>query len=91
MHHPEPPASALSSPLPARPASVLPAAAETSRLVTQTIAFHIDRGDRRIEATYSARNGIVTVKYRGKTLSPYSPQGDYKAVARQLLSVMLTL
>jgi hypothetical protein len=55
---------------------------------------NLERGGRTIEATYSTRNGIVTVKYRGKTLSTYSPQSDnadYKAVARQLLSVMLTI
>ncbi|KHK50176.1 hypothetical protein PI87_23625 [Ralstonia sp. A12] len=64
---------------------------DTSRLLAETVAFHIERGGRRIEATYSARNGIVTVKHQGKSLSTYSPQGDFKAVARQLLSVMLTI
>ena len=91
MRHPEQPTSATYPPPSAPPAAALPATAETARLVAETIAFHIDRAGHRIEATYSARNGIVTVKYRGKTLSTYSPQGDYKAVAGQLLSVMLTL
>jgi len=67
---------------------------DSARLLAETIPFNIERGGRSIEATYSTRNGIVTVKYRGKTLSTYSPQGDeanYKAVARQLLSVMLSI
>jgi hypothetical protein len=71
-----------------------PATQETARLIAETIPFNLERGGRTIEATYSTRNGIVTVKYRGKTLSTYSPQSDnadYKAVARQLLSVMLTI
>lgn len=82
MRHPEQQALASSSPLPTP---------EASRLVAETIPFHIERAGRSIEATYSARNGIVTVKYRDKSLSTYSPQGDCKAVARQLLSVMLTI
>ncbi|CAJ0889815.1 hypothetical protein R20233_03436 [Ralstonia sp. LMG 32965] len=90
MRHPEQQASAPYSSLSAVP----PASHDTARLIAETIPFHIERGGRSIEATYSTRNGIVTVKYRGKTLSTYSPQGDeanYKAVARQLLSVMLTI
>ncbi|PLT17298.1 hypothetical protein CXP34_11625 [Ralstonia mannitolilytica] len=83
-------------PTPASPAPLsMPAPhPETVRLVAETIGFHIERGGRRIDATYSARNGIVTVNYRGKTLSTYSPQGDpesYRTVASQLLSVMLAL
>lgn len=90
MRHPEQPALASYSSLSAAsPASKN--TAETSRLVAETIPIHIERAGRSIEATYSSRNGIVTVKYRGKTLSTYSPQGDHKAVARQLLSVMLTI
>jgi len=74
------------------PLSAAPSASpESSRLLAETVAFHLERGTRRFEATYSARNGIVTVKYQGKSLSTYSPQGDFKAVARQLLSVMLTI
>lgn len=93
MRHPEQHALASYSSLSAVPPvpSAAPETPETSRLVAETIPFHIERAGRSIEATYSARNGIVTVKYRGKTLSTYSPQGDYKAVARQLLSVMLTI
>ncbi|CAJ0787122.1 hypothetical protein LMG19083_01532 [Ralstonia psammae] len=93
MRHPEQQASAPYSPLSAVPPTPQ-ATRETARLVAETIPFHIERGGQSIEATYSTRNGIVTVKYRGKTLSTYSPQGDkadYKAVARQLLSVMLTI
>ncbi|MCT7305219.1 hypothetical protein ACTJK6_11240 [Ralstonia sp. 22086] len=93
MRHPEQQAPASYSPL----SAVAPtprATQETARLVAETIPFNLERNGRSIEATYSTRNGIVTVKYRGKTLSTYSPQGaeaDYKAVARQLLSVMLTI
>lgn len=93
MRHPEQQAPASYSPLPAVPPAS-PATPETARLVAETIPFNLERGGQNIEATYSVRNGIVTVKYRGKTLSTYSPQGDmadYKAVARQLLSVMLTI
>lgn len=90
MRHPEQQALASYSSL----SAVSPApkdTSEASRLVAETIPIHIERAGRSIEATYSSRNGIVTVKYRGKTLSTYSPQGDHKAVARQLLSVMLTI
>ena len=90
MRHPEQPALASYSALPSA-APTPQDAQETSRLVAETIPFHIERAGRNIEATYSTRNGIVTVKYRDKTLSTYSPQGDHKAVARQLLSVMLTI
>lgn len=92
MRHPEQQALASYSPPSAVPPS--PATQETARLIAETIPFNLERGGRTIEATYSTRNGIVTVKYRGKTLSTYSPQGDeanYKAVARQLLSVMLSI
>ncbi|AMP40137.1 hypothetical protein ACKZDW_24105 [Ralstonia syzygii subsp. celebesensis] len=64
---------------------------DTARLLADTVAFHIDRGGRRIEATYSARNGIVTVSHQGKSLSTYSPEADHHTVARKLLSVMLTI
>ncbi|CAJ0685169.1 hypothetical protein [Ralstonia holmesii] len=93
MRHPEQQAPASYSPLSAVPPTP-PATQETARLVAETIPFNLESGGRSIEATYSTRNGIVTVKYRGKTLSTYSPQSDkadYKAVARQLLSVMLTI
>jgi hypothetical protein len=93
MRHPEQQVPASYSPLSSAPPAPT-APSEASRLVAETIPFHIERAGRSIEATYSARNGIVTVKYRGKTLSTYSPQGDkadYRAVARQLLSVMLTI
>lgn len=93
MRHPEQQASATYSQLPAVPPAP-PASHDSARLLAETIPFNIERGGRSIEATYSTRNGIVTVKYRGKTLSTYSPQGDeanYKAVARQLLSVMLSI
>ncbi|MBT1540023.1 hypothetical protein B7R78_0024105 [Ralstonia solanacearum] len=64
---------------------------DTARLIVDTVPFHIDRGGRRIEATYSTRNGIVTVCHQGKSLSTYSPEADQQAVARKLLSVMLTI
>ncbi|MCO5399597.1 hypothetical protein [Ralstonia soli] len=64
---------------------------DTARLLANTVPLEMECCGRRIEATYSARNDIVTVKYRDKTLSTYSPQGDHKAVARQLLCVMLTI
>lgn len=80
MRHPAPYAT------PARPAQ-----SDTARLLADTAPFHIDHGGRRVEATYSARNGIVTVRHLGKSLSTYSPGADYKTVARKLLSVMLTI
>lgn len=90
MRRPEQQPLASHSPLSPAP-SAPRETSETSRLVAETIPFHLERGGRSIEATYSTRNGIVTVKYRGKTLSTYSPQGDHKAVARQLLSIMLSI
>lgn len=64
---------------------------DTSRLLADTAPLHMECCGRRIDATYSTRNGIVTVKHRGKTLSTYSPDGNSKAIARQLLCVMLTI
>ncbi|WP_414056677.1 hypothetical protein, partial [Staphylococcus aureus] len=81
MRHPEQQASASYPQLSAVPPAP-PASHDSAPLLAETIPFNIERGGRSIEATYSTRNGIVTVKYRGKTLSTYSPQGDeanYKA------------
>lgn len=74
-----------------RPSASSDAPDDTARLLANTVPLQMECCGRQIEATYSARNGIVTVKYRDKTLSTYSPQGDHKAVARQLLCVMLAL
>ena len=64
---------------------------DTSRLLADTAPLQLDCCGRKINATYSTRNGIVTVKHQGKTLSTYSPDGDYKAVAHRLLCVMLSI
>ncbi|WP_426400039.1 hypothetical protein ACN9M1_18620 [Ralstonia sp. R-29] len=64
---------------------------DTSRLLADTAPLQMECCGRKINATYSTRNGIVTVKHRGKTLSTYSPDGDYKAVAHRLLCVMLSI
>lgn len=64
MRHPEQQALASYPPLSAVPPS--PATQETARLIAETIPFNLERGGRTIEATYSTRNGIVTVKYRAR-------------------------
>ncbi len=64
---------------------------DTSALLADTAPLQMDCCGRKINATYSTRNGIVTVKHQGKTLSTYSPDGDYKAVAHRLLCVMLSI
>ena len=64
---------------------------DTSPLLADTVPLQMDCCGRKINATYSTRNGIVTVKHQGKTLSTYSPDGDYKAVAHRLLCVMLSI
>jgi len=87
MRHPVQHASAQRPISPTSPAT----SSDTSRLLADTVPLQTEYCGRKINATYSTRNGIVTVKHQGKTLSTYSPDGDYKAVAHRLLCVMLSI